>query len=162
MDSRLETACDRRVAYLELAPTSTAPFWARWQTRIVLDWWGVSSESLETVALLVSEMVTNATKLCSSEAVDQNARPTSTDPISLTLTDLGGRVRIEVGDSNPEPPRLCDMGPDAESGRGLMLVEALSTEWSYFYSSAGRKVVYAIVEVVPARAVRREEAGGKS
>lgn len=37
-------------------------------------------------------------------------------------------------------------GHDAESGRGLMLVSALSKEWSYFCLPGGGKVVYCYLE----------------
>jgi hypothetical protein len=32
-------------------------------------------------------------------------------------------------------------------GRGLMLVDLLSKEWSYFYLSGGGKVVYCFLEI---------------
>jgi len=34
---------------------------------------------------------------------------------------------------------------DAEAGRGLMLVQALSKEWSYFFTPGG-KTVYAVID----------------
>jgi len=49
--------------------------------------------------------------------------------ISLTLRHLPGRVVIEVFDHDPNPPVLSDADTDAEGGRGLMLVQALSKEW---------------------------------
>jgi hypothetical protein len=43
-----------------------------------------------------------------------------------------GTLRIEVtgprGDRAPQPP-TTDPGPAADSGRGLLLAEALSTRW---------------------------------
>ena len=36
---------------------------------------------------------------------------------------------------------------DAENGRGLMLVDALSKEWSYFFPPGGGKVVYCFLEI---------------
>jgi hypothetical protein len=46
-----------------------------------------------------------------------------------------------------DPPVLS--GPDdyAESGRGLVLVNALSKEWSYFFPPGGGKVVYCVLEI---------------
>ena len=38
---------------------------------------------------------------------------------------------LRLGDSNPEPPIPTQAELDAESGRGLMLVEALSTGWGW-------------------------------
>jgi hypothetical protein len=38
-------------------------------------------------------------------------------------------VRIEVHDDAREPPRLAGFDPDALSGRGLALVDAISDRW---------------------------------
>ena len=40
--------------------------------------------------------------------------------------------------------RNTDRG--AEDGRGLMLLDALAREWSYFYPPGGGKVVYCVLE----------------
>ncbi|HUZ37941.1 MAG TPA: hypothetical protein VMV17_16590 [Streptosporangiaceae bacterium] len=32
-----------------------------------------------------------------------------------------------------QPPVRAEAGPDGESGRGLVLVQALSTRWGYYY-----------------------------
>jgi hypothetical protein len=65
--------------------------------------------------------------------------------ISLTLRHLPGKVVIEVFDHDPNPPILVDADTDAEGGRGLLLVEALSKEWGHFFPPAGGKIVYAVV-----------------
>jgi len=52
---------------------------------------------------------------------------------------------IEVSDSDPNPPVLTDAPPDAESGRGLMLVQAFSKEWSYYFPPSGGKTTYAVI-----------------
>lgn len=159
MNPPSETTPDARVAYLELAALPTAAFWARWQTRIVLDWWGIRPEAAETAVLLVSEMVTNASKASMPGLnVPRNSPFAITAIISLTLTHLGQDVRIEVGDPNTEPPVLCDTGPDAEAGRGLVLVEAMSHEWSYYYPPTGGKVVYALIDVSSAHDTWQQEA----
>ncbi len=41
----------------------------------------------------------------------------------------GGQVRIEIRDESPEFPALRRADPDAESGRGILLVSALAKEW---------------------------------
>jgi len=48
---------------------------------------------------------------------------------------------------NPNPPVLTEASADAESGRGLMPVQALSKEWGYQYPPAGGRLVYAVVGV---------------
>jgi hypothetical protein len=102
-------------------------------------------------------MVTNARRACETDtslSLDYNL--TGSQVISLTLTDLGNSVRLEVGDSSTQPPTLCDSGPDAESGRGLVLVDAISSEWSFFYPETGGKIVYAVVNIASTRDAERK------
>ena len=42
---------------------------------------------------------------------------------------------------------LTHVPEDYENGRGLILVDALSREWSYFYPPGGGKVVYCFLEI---------------
>ena len=66
---------------------------------------------------------------------------------------LGPRERavILVWDPSPQPPVPADSGQEAENGRGLLLVQALSTQWGWYFptgiSPGGRdgKVVWAII-----------------
>ena len=49
-------------------------------------------------------------------------------------------------DADPRPPVRVDAGGDAESGRGLLLVEALSQQWgSYVPAQMGGKAVWALL-----------------
>jgi anti-sigma regulatory factor (Ser/Thr protein kinase) len=136
------------LSYLELAAQPTAPFWARCQAKTALRAWLLWPEIIETAELLVSELVTNAVTVSSPGSgqlnwVDQE----NGDRISLTLRYMPGRIEIEVFDTDPNPPVLSDADTDAESGRGLMLVQALSKEWGYFSPAAGGKVVYSVIGV---------------
>jgi hypothetical protein len=54
------------------------------------------------------------------------------------------QVVVFVWDASPRPPTRADPGADTESGRGLLLVEALSEHWGYF-SPDGGKVAWAVV-----------------
>jgi anti-sigma regulatory factor (Ser/Thr protein kinase) len=63
-------------------------------------------------------------------------------PISLSLRNFREVLLIEVYDSGSNPPILCSADNGAENGRGLMLVSALSKEWSYFFPPGGGKIVY--------------------
>lgn len=67
--------------------------------------------------------------------------------ISLSLRHFPKGLLIEVYDTDNEPPIQADAGNYAESGRGLMLVDALSKEWSYFFPPGGGKVVYCFLEI---------------
>ena len=67
--------------------------------------------------------------------------------IWLSVRHFGEELLIEVYDTDASPPVLTDAAEDAENGRGLLLVDALSKEWSYFFPPSGGKVVYCIIEI---------------
>jgi serine phosphatase RsbU (regulator of sigma subunit)/anti-sigma regulatory factor (Ser/Thr protein kinase) len=101
-----------------------------------LDRWGLSRLS-DTVRLLASELVTNA--LIHTDG-----------PATLELRRDGGTVRLRVTDADTRPPQLReDAEPDLESdsGRGMVLVEALSSTWGVEPSGSG-KTVWADVDLV--------------
>ena len=98
--------------------------------------WGLSPLT-DTVTLLASEMVTNA--MVHTEG-----------PATLELRRDGGTVRLRVTDADTRPPQLRDgPEPDLESdgGRGMVLVEALSSTWGVEPSGSG-KTVWADVDPV--------------
>jgi anti-sigma regulatory factor (Ser/Thr protein kinase) len=134
------------VAYLELAALPIAPFWARSYAGTALRAWRLWPEVIETAVLLVSELVTNSVKSADPGHIQlKYGDLASVEQISLTLRQLPGRVVIEVFDHSLNPPVLVDIDADAESGRGLMLVEALSKEWGHFFPPTGGKVVYVVI-----------------
>jgi hypothetical protein len=50
-----------------------------------------------------------------------------------------------VWDANPQPPARAEITDEAESGRGLLLVQAMSERWDwYFPEQTGGKVVWAL------------------
>jgi hypothetical protein len=51
--------------------------------------------------------------------------------VRLRLLSDAARVVIEVWDTNPLPPVVTQADPDDESGRGLMLVDALCEHWGW-------------------------------
>jgi anti-sigma regulatory factor (Ser/Thr protein kinase) len=134
------------VSYLELAALPSAPFWARSQTKIALRAWHLPPETIETAELLASELVTNAIA-ATGPVRDRLTYPEliGVERISLTLRHLPGRVIIEVFDTSPNPPVLDYVDTDAESGRGLVLVQALSKEWNHFSPPSGGKVVFCVL-----------------
>ena len=90
----------------------------------------------DTVALLTSELVTNA--LVHTDG-----------PVTLELRRDGGTVRLRVTDADTRPPRVhTGAGPDleADGGRGMILVEALSSVWGVEPSGSG-KTVWADVDL---------------
>ncbi len=135
-------------AYVQLAAQPRTPYWARRHAHAVLSAWQLHPATIETAILLVSELVTNAVAATITPAPGPPAA--SAVPITQTLRLQPGRIVIEVTDPDPSPPLPEHAGPDAETGRGLMLVDALSKEWSYYYPpSSGGKTVYCVIALEP-------------
>ena len=132
-----------------LATLPTSPFWARRYIRQFLgSCRGIGSDTAETAELLVSELVTNAVRFAGSPAsAQQYSERVQAGLISLSVRNFGEGLLIEVYDNDANPPVLTETAEDAENGRGLLLVDALSREWSYFFPPAGGKVVYCIIEI---------------
>lgn len=141
---------DEDMSYLELVTLPSAPFWARRHTRATLHAWQQCPETIETAELLVSEITTNA--INASDHGDLQR-------ISLTLRLLPGRIIIEVFDTSPSPPVLADTGPDTETGRGLILIQALSKEWGHYFPPAGGKVVYSVLSTPGTTTIQHTAAG---
>lgn len=100
---------------------------ARRYTRRVLRRWGVESMA-DTVLLVVSELVTNA-------LVHTDGR------VRLDLTLLADRLRVAVADSSPRTPmKPTVIGWEATGGRGILLVEAVSSAWGSVPVSGGKQV----------------------
>jgi anti-sigma regulatory factor (Ser/Thr protein kinase) len=134
---------------LALVTLPTSPFWARRYTRTFLDSCrGIGKGTAETAELLVSELVTNAVRFAGGPAhtLRYSGRG-SPGLISLSLRHFREGLLIEVYDTDDTPPVLSGADDDAESGRGLILVNALSKEWSYFFPPGGGKVVSCILEI---------------
>ncbi|MFC4327535.1 ATP-binding protein [Streptomyces andamanensis] len=93
---------------------------ARQRTAKALADWGITGELADSVALLTSELVTNAVLHC---------RVTYAQ-VRVTLTLNGPDLLLEVSDPDRDRlPRLHDAAPDEEGGRGLALVTALADAW---------------------------------
>jgi len=66
----------------------------------------------------------------------------------LTLYVVGGTLRIEVTDTRGDRlPHARQATPDGESGRGLLLVDALADRWGVAHGPTPRKTVWAEVKV---------------
>jgi hypothetical protein len=76
----------------------------------------VDAQVTDLAILLVSELITNAI---------EHGPP----PLCLQVIVAVDRVRVEVHDSNPAPPVLGLPDFDAEDGRGVWLIDTLSTRW---------------------------------
>lgn len=107
-------------------PSSAAA--ARRFARDVLREWD-EQDALEIVELLVSELVTNAVLHAGSG-------------IELALRRRADQVRVEVADASPVLPTIRDYGIDASTGRGLGMVELLTTDWGVNRKLGDGKVVW--------------------
>jgi hypothetical protein len=124
-------------AVLDLGALPTAPSCARAWTRRVLQEWQLSVLS-DMAELIVSELTTNA--MLASRRL---GRPF----IRLTLTPDQRELAIAVHDSCASAPEPGDPGDDDENGRGLLLVEAVSSRsgWYPFEDGTPGKVVWAVL-----------------
>ncbi len=136
-----------------LVALPTAPFWARRYTHQFLDGRRqITVETTQTAELVVSELVTNSVLFSGGRKrtlpqPQPSSGRTGAPLISLSLRYFRAGLLIEVYDTSNDPPVLTYTGDDAENGRGLMLVGALTKEWSYFLLTDGGKVVYCFLEI---------------
>ncbi|MFQ6146114.1 ATP-binding protein [Streptomyces seoulensis] len=130
---------------------SATPRGARLARRLALhqlENWGVphGSDAYDAVGLVVAELAANAVT---------HGRVPGRD-FELRLSLVTGGVRIEVTDtrSGPLPPGPRDVrSPQdlAESGRGLLLVDALASRWEVLdRSPSPGKTVRAEIDLPPA------------
>lgn len=71
-----------------------------------------------------------------------NALLYSTKEIAVVVKADGGHVLVEVHDCAPAYPTVRRRGDEADSGRGLILVDALADRWGYDASSDLTKRVW--------------------
>jgi len=122
--------------FLELGALPSAVPSARLHARQLLWEWGLTNFS-ETVELLLTELMTNAVK--ASQSLEWPF------PVRLWLLSDKARILILVWDANHQPPVRMDAGEEAEGGRGLLLVEALSDQWNWYDPpEKGGKMVWAL------------------
>lgn len=88
---------------------------------------------LDAALLVATELGTNAIRHASS-------------PFRIELDRRQGRLRIACWDSGSGSPRKREAAPDATSGRGIAVIEALSCGWGWELR-AGEKEVWAELAV---------------
>lgn len=122
--------------YLELGALAGAVPCARLHARLILWEWSLTPLT-EPVDQVVSELVGNSVTAA-------RAMPLA-GPVRMWLLSNTRNVLVMVWDANPQPPVLIEAGEDAESGRGLLLVQACSQRWgTYPTPQMGGKVVWAL------------------
>jgi anti-sigma regulatory factor (Ser/Thr protein kinase) len=122
---------------VQLSPTPRGVRLARLLATEQLRAWGLPLDPAEHI---VAELATNAAT---------HSRVPGRD-FRLTLYVVGDTLRIEVTDTRSDRlPQVQRLAPDAESGRGLALVDALADRWGTAPGPYPRKTVWAELEVAP-------------
>lgn len=110
--------------FIELGALPSAVPCARLHARQLLWEWSLTALS-DSAELLVSELVTNA--------IAASQSPVQILPLRLWLLVDRTQLLILVWDSSTRPPAPVNTGKDAERGRGLLLVEAISERWDWYF-----------------------------
>jgi anti-sigma regulatory factor (Ser/Thr protein kinase) len=110
---------------------------ARAHLRQLLSSWG-QAELSQDAGVVVSELVTNAVAASAGLVL-------ASAPVLVWLGSDGYCLLLTVSDVSPRPPVRLDVRLDAEGGRGLALVEALSDRWGWHPASVNglKKYVWA-------------------
>jgi anti-sigma regulatory factor (Ser/Thr protein kinase) len=124
----------RRGCRVRLATGPAAPAEARRRVRDAIRSWQVPVD-LDAALLLTSELVTNAIR----HEAGQGAQV-----VVLAIASSRGRLRVDVHDTSRSLPAVAEVPADAETGRGLLLVETLSEEWGFYRTSAGKAVYFTL------------------
>ena len=123
------TALQKRCVPLTAGPM--APGIARGQVRATIAAWDIPVD-MSVAILLTSELVTNAVMHEAGET------------INLVITCGYGQLGVDVHDTSCELPVPVDGPPDAETGRGLVLVASLSSSWGYYRTPIGKAVYFTL------------------
>jgi anti-sigma regulatory factor (Ser/Thr protein kinase) len=115
-----------------LPANPTAAGQARTKVREAIAAWEIEIDA-DAAVLLTSELVTNA------------VTHDGGDVITLAISCCSCQLRVDVHDSSTTLPSPACVAPfDAETGRGLMLVDTLADQWGYYRTSAGKGVYFTL------------------
>jgi DNA-binding NarL/FixJ family response regulator len=117
-------------AKARLGANLQTPRLARRFVRRALERWKGKSE-VDLVELLVSELVTNSLVHARSD-------------VEVSVTVDSQLARVSVFDSSLEPPVRRAPGADNASGRGLLMLDALSSGWGVDLTPRGKSVWFEI------------------
>jgi len=132
MDTMVQTRpTTKRDRCFSLPAGPAAACAARGLVRAAIESWDVPVD-YEVAALLTSELVTNA------------IRHEAGENVTLVLTLSGGYLGVDVHDTSPCVPVQVDGPADAETGRGLMLVDSLATDWGFYWTPTGKAVYFTL------------------
>jgi anti-anti-sigma factor len=136
-------------AELALGPSATAPAAARrfvhatcWQWRLQ-----AVGEPTDPLARRWGEELVDRAMLVANELVTNDVVHTK-GPLRLRLELVAGRLHLAVADHSPRLLGLAtDPGdPDAEGGRGLLVVDQLASSWGVRHPPEGGKEIWCVLE----------------
>jgi anti-sigma regulatory factor (Ser/Thr protein kinase) len=102
----------------------------RWLVRAIAER-GVNGMANQVSELLCSELLSNAV-----------LHGPDGDAISLWVRHTEQTLRVAVSDRGKSIPRVLHPGPDSPAGRGMSIVEAMSTRWGIVPGDCGGKTVW--------------------
>ena len=82
---------------------------------------------VESAQLLISELVVNSVLHAESE-------------VTVRLDLLPGKLRVGIADGSPVAPEVRTVDAASVTGRGLMIVEALASDWGVEPTADGKVV----------------------
>lgn len=126
----------RRSDSLELGASPGAVSAARLHVKAILAEWrlGGLADDCESVT---AELVANAIEAHQREHLDE--------PVRLALLADSNSALIVVRDASDHPPVRHEPDFEAESGRGLLVVEAISAWWDWKPLRPSGKIVRALI-----------------
>lgn len=127
--------------HLELAAIPSAVPCARGHVRSVTQEWDLA-ELADTAELIMSELVTNS--LQASQKLKLRADLALVPVLRIWVSSDGESLVIRVWDANDELPVRQEATPGDDSGRGLMIIDALAKDWGTYRKAQG-KVVWAMI-----------------
>jgi len=92
----------------------------------VLRRWEMGARA-EEVAVVVTELASNALRHAKS-------------PFTVELARRDGRLRASVRDGSEQPPVVRELTNERYSGRGLVVVARLASDWGYDFLDGGKAV----------------------
>jgi serine/threonine-protein kinase RsbW len=112
----------------------SVPAARRFATGVLSD---ASTETLEAVELMVSELATNCIRHTDSG-------------FDLTIIRSGDDIRVEATDHAGGTPTMRSPKPTDPSGRGLKIIDMLSAGWGVDSSADAGKTVWFTISDAPA------------
>ena len=120
-------------AQFDLLPEPASAGAGRRAVTQVLTDWGISAETVGDAVLVVSELVTNAV-----------LHAPSGHTLSLEVSMSGRVLRVSLSDSSPASPRWRSPSGQDEGGRGIGILDTLSTRWGVAERPGGKALWFEI------------------